>query len=99
MNKPFTPLKNNQTKLTAGQLPLAEVNPTRVIWKTVFLTLLMLVLLLSYNITTAQVYCTMVCNDNLNISVGNECSVTILYDQILEDGDNSRSCTPNGYQA
>ena len=99
MNKPFTPLKNNQTKLTAGQLSPSKGNPARVIWKTVFLTVLMLILLLSYNTTTAQVYCTMVCNDNLNISVGNECSVVIRYDQIMEDGDNSLSCTPNGYQA
>ena len=41
----------------------------------------------------------MVCNDNLNISIGNECSATILYDMILEDGDNSMSCSPNGSQA
>jgi len=99
MNKPFTPLKNNQAKLTVGQLPARVGNPASVIWKTVLLTLLMLTLLLSYNTTSAQVYCTMVCNDNLNVSVGNECSVTIQYDQILEDGDNSRTCTPNGYQA
>ncbi len=99
MNKPFTPFKNNQAKSKAGQLLTPIGNSAGVIWRTVLLTLLMLTLLLSYNTTTAQVYCTMVCNDNLNISVGNECSVTILYDQILEDGDNSRSCTPNGYQA
>jgi len=96
MNKPFTPLKNNQAKPTVGQLPRPVGNSASVIWRTVGLTALMLILLLSYNTTTAQVYCTMVCNDNLNISVGNECSVTIQYDQILEDGDNSRTCTPNG---
>ncbi len=99
MNKHFTPLKNKQTKWTVGQLPSTGGNPAKLIWRTVFLTLLMLTLLLSYNTTSAQVYCTMVCNDNLNVSVGNECSVTIQYDQILEDGDNSRTCTPNGYQA
>ncbi len=99
MNKPFTPLKNNQAKPTVGQLPQPLGNSVSVIWRTVGLTALMLLLLLSYNTTTAQVYCTMVCNDNLNVSVGNECSVTIYYDQILEDGDNSRTCTPNGYQA
>lgn len=99
MNKPFTPLKNNQAKSTVGKLPPNTGSSAGVIWRTVFLTVLMLTLLLSYNTSTAQVYCTMVCNDNLNVSVGNECSVTILYDQILEDGDNSRTCTPNGYQA
>jgi hypothetical protein len=71
-----------------------------VFWKTIFVTVLMLSLLFSYNTVFAQnVYCTMVCNDNLNISVGNQCSVTIRYDQIMEDADNSYTCTPNGPQA
>ncbi|MEM1121031.1 MAG: cohesin domain-containing protein, partial [Bacteroidota bacterium] len=101
MNKPFTPLKNSpsdQTKVA----PSTVGGATEVIWKTIFLTILMLVLLLSYNTANAQyqnAYCTMVCNDDLNISVGNGCSVTIRYDQILEDGDNSITCTPNGPQA
>jgi len=103
MNKPFTPLKNSQkSKTTVGQIPQAVGSSAEVIWKTIFFTIFMLSLLLSYNTAHAQyenAYCTMVCNDNLNVSVGNGCSVTIRYDQILEDGDNSYTCTPNGPQA
>ncbi len=102
MNKPFTPLKNNQSSITtAGQIPRVVGNSAKVIWKTVILTIFMLSMLLGYNDAFAQsnVHCTMVCNDDLNISVGNDCSVTIYYDQILEDGDNSRTCSPNGIHA
>ena len=88
MNKHFTPLKNNQAK----PIPQPVGNSASVIWRTVGLTALMLILLLSYNTSTAQVYCTMVCNDNLNVSVGNECSVTIRYDQILDLDRHCHSC-------
>jgi len=40
----------------------------------------------------AQAYCTMICNDDISVSIGNDCEATILYDMILEDGDNSRTC-------
>jgi len=100
MNEPFTPFKNNHARQTVGQIPSVVGSSFKVIWKTVFVTVLTLGLLLIYNNAyTQNVYCTMVCNDNLNFSVGNECSVTIRYDQILEDGDNSYTCTPNGWQA
>ena len=43
--------------------------------------------------------CTMGCNDNVQVSVGNDCKAKITYDLILEDPDNSNICTPNGPQA
>ena len=99
MNQSFTSLQKNEPKEIMEQLSKFKKNSIATIWKTVLLTALMLSLLLGYNSAYAQVYCTMVCNDNLNISVGNECSATILYDMILEDGNNSYSCSPNGRQA
>ncbi|MFK7937531.1 MAG: HYR domain-containing protein, partial [Saprospiraceae bacterium] len=47
----------------------------------------------------AQPYCTMVCNDNLNVSLGPSCEAKITYDMILEDPDNSYHCLPNGRSA
>ena len=44
----------------------------------------------------AQAYCTMICNDEVSVSVGLECQATILYDMVLEDGDNPMLCSPNG---
>ncbi len=99
MNEPFTPFNNVNPKNGERQQFPQKGETIQTIWKTIFLTLLMLILLLGYNQAFAQPYCTMVCNDNLNISIGNECSATILYDMILEDGDNSMSCSPNGSQA
>ncbi|MEM6321028.1 MAG: cohesin domain-containing protein [Bacteroidota bacterium] len=101
MNKPFTPLQNKARKATSAKaIPVTAGSATGIVWKTVILTIFLLGLLLSFNTAYAQnVYCTMVCNDNLNISIGNQCSVTVRYDMILEDGDNSYSCTPNGWQA
>ena len=98
MNKPFTPLNNNHPRQNVAPVPSVVGSSSKVIWKTVLVTGLVLGLLLSHNTAFSQ-YCTMVCNDNLNYSVGNECSVTVRYDQILEDGDNSYTCSPNGWQA
>lgn len=44
----------------------------------------------------AQAYCTMICNDEVSVSVGINCEATVLYDMVLEDGDNPRLCSPNG---
>jgi len=59
---------------------------------------LMLLLLASSTSVQAQ-QCTMTCNPNVQISVGTDCRAVISYDQILEDADNSRTCSPNGRQA
>lgn len=101
MNKPFTPYQKNEPKEMVADLATVRSTSLSIIWKTVLLTVFMLGFLLSYNNAFAQNggYCTMVCNDNLNVSVGNNCEVTILYDMILEDGDNSYSCSPNGPSA
>ena len=61
----------------------------------ILLTLLMMILPGTMQLN-AQAYCTMICNDDISVSIGNDCEATILYDMILEDGDNSRTCSPNG---
>ncbi len=68
---------------------------TRLTPSAILLTFLMIMLpgVLHLN---AQAYCTMICNDDISISIGINCEATIFYDMILEDGDNSRTCTPNG---
>ena len=101
MNKPFTPYQKNEPKELVSDIASLRRDSLNVIWRTVLLTVFMLGFLLCYNNAFAQNggYCTMVCNDNLNVSVGNNCEVTILYDMILEDGDNSYSCSPNGPSA
>ena len=40
--------------------------------------------------------CTMVCNDQVNVSLPAACEAEILYDMILEDPNNPLVCTPNG---
>jgi hypothetical protein len=47
----------------------------------------------------SQAFCTIACNDNIQISLGTDCRAKITYDLILEDADNSRICSPNGPQA
>ncbi|MEL7020825.1 MAG: HYR domain-containing protein, partial [Bacteroidota bacterium] len=61
---------------------------------------LLFVLVIGYSwAAQSQPYCTMVCNDNLNVSLGRNCEATITYDMILEDPDNSYHCLPNGRTA
>jgi hypothetical protein len=47
----------------------------------------------------AQPYCTMACNDQINVSLGVTCNAEIPYDLILEDASNPITCLPNGPQA
>ncbi len=47
----------------------------------------------------AQVYCSMNCNDNVQVSLNQECEALITYDLMLEDGNNPNICSPNGPQA
>ncbi|MEM1119007.1 MAG: T9SS type A sorting domain-containing protein [Bacteroidota bacterium] len=44
-------------------------------------------------------FCTIACNDNIQVSLGTDCRAKITYDMVLEDADNSRICSPNGPQA
>lgn len=60
---------------------------------------MVLFLLASSTSVQAQAFCTIACNDNLQVSLGSDCRVKITYDMILEDADNSRICSPNGPQA
>ncbi len=60
---------------------------------------MMLFMLASSTSAEAQAYCTIACNDNLQVSLGTDCRAKITYDMILEDADNSRTCSPNGRQA
>ncbi|MFK7983885.1 MAG: T9SS type A sorting domain-containing protein [Saprospiraceae bacterium] len=60
---------------------------------------MMLFMLASSTSANAQAYCTIACNDNLQVSLGTDCRAKITYDMILEDADNSRTCSPNGRQA
>ncbi len=60
---------------------------------------MVLFLLASSTSVQAQAFCTIACNDNLQVSLGNDCRVVVTYDMILEDADNSRICSPNGPQA
>jgi len=62
------------------------------------LSMMLLTLALSTS-AEAQAYCTIACNDNLQVSLGTDCRAKITYDMILEDADNSRICSPNGRQA
>ena len=99
MNRPLTPLQTDSPFELGGRTKQIQVQNAGFVWRTILLTLFMLGLLLSYNAAFSQTYCTMICNDYLNVSVGNDCSVTLNYDQIMEDADNSNTCTPNGSQA
>jgi len=60
---------------------------------------MVLFLLASSTSVQAQAFCTIACNDNLQVSLGDDCRAVITYDMILEDADNSRICSPNGPQA
>lgn len=44
----------------------------------------------------ANASCTMVCNDQVNVSLPSDCEMEITYDMILEDPNNPLVCTPNG---
>jgi len=46
--------------------------------------------------TTNAGACTMVCNDQVNVSLPADCAAEITYDMILEDPNNPLVCTPNG---
>ena len=46
--------------------------------------------------TNSAQACTMVCNDQVNVSLPAECESEILYDMILEDPNNPLVCLPNG---
>ena len=94
MNKPCTPLSATKDKGTMQSYLSVWNDCTRL----TFLGLLTLLLMVFPLMTSlnAQAYCTIVCNDELTISLGSTCETTIYYDQIVVDGDNSRTCSPNG---
>ncbi len=58
-----------------------------------------IVLLFSWMGNATAQYCSPACNDGINLSIGANCEAEIYYDMILENGDNSSACNPNGYQA
>ncbi len=95
MNNPCTPLGATVgTDALCSYLTVFN-KITRLTPPAILLTLLMIFLPGMMHLD-AQAYCTMICNDDISVSIGINCEATILYDMILEDGDNSRTCTPNG---
>ena len=58
----------------------------------------MLLVFLGINAVSAQ-NCSPTCNDMVQTSFDVYCSVPLTYDMFLEDGDNPRTCSPNGPQA
>ena len=96
MNKPCTP----RTPMDVMESIRAHLFKRKIFTllplKTLLSTLLLWMLLPSYNTILGQAYCSMICNDEISVSIGVTCEVTILYDMILEDGDDSRTCSPNG---
>lgn len=77
----------------------STLNATTRTSKTITGLFLMTVLTLLNTEINAQPYCTMACNDQINVSLGGTCDGEITYDMILEDGNNSNICLPNGPQA
>ena len=55
-----------------------------------------LILIVAFENQQVLGQCTMVCNDNLHVTIPNTCEAEIRYDMILEDPDNPYICTPNG---
>ncbi len=66
---------------------------TNTIRQTVFLFNFLLLILQG---PASQAQCTMVCNNQVNISLGESCATLITYDMILEDPNNPLTCTPVG---
>ncbi len=61
------------------------------------LTIIILFLLTTTNThLSGQAYCTMACNNLVNVSLPQECEAEIKYDMILEGSYNSSTCSPNG---
>jgi len=67
--------------------------------KSYYLTLLFFLTLSAFNKVLAQAHCTMICHDEITVSVGIECEISVIYDMLLKDGDNPRLCSPNGKSA
>jgi len=87
MNKPITTFQEDDLAQLSNSLHQPG-GQAALVWRTVLITILLLMLLLSYNKTFGQtVSCTMVFSNRLNISVGKECMVTIRYDQNNENID------------
>jgi len=59
----------------------------------------MFLVFLGVNDASAQANCSPTCNDLVQTSFDVWCNVPLTYDMFLEDGDNPRTCTPNGPQA
>ena len=59
----------------------------------------MFLVFLGVNNASAQANCSPTCNDLVQTSFDVWCKVPITYDMFLEDGDNPRTCSPNGPQA
>lgn len=47
----------------------------------------------------AMAQCQLNCNDNVQVSLNQNCEAIITYDLMLEDPDNPNTCTPNGPSA
>ncbi len=62
-------------------------------------TMSLVLFMLALSTSVQAQHCTIACNDNIQVSLGNDCRAKITYDMILEDADNSSTCSPNGRQA
>ena len=90
-------MNTTNTFVSGGTQHMAYL--TSLIRKATTALFIALLLVIFNNNSLAQPYCSMACNDHVNISLGPSCAATITYDLILEDGDNPILCLPNGPQA
>jgi len=62
------------------------------------LLVLVLAVLCCYSTAYSQ-YCSMTCNQGLQVSLNGDCEALVTYDMMLEDPHNPQTCLPNGAQA
>lgn len=64
------------------------------------LTIIILIFLTTTNThLAAQAFCTMACDNSVNVSLSQSCFAEIKYDMILEGTYNNNTCSPNGPSA
>ncbi len=99
------PMKKTITSCSLKRINLHILDHTLFFYNKVFikgplLTIIILVLLTTTNThLSGQTYCTMACNNLVNVSLPQECEAEIKYDMILEGTYNSSNCVPNGPSA
>jgi hypothetical protein len=92
--KRTTTLQYSQNRLTQAWGILTTMD----IRKGNFLPTFFAIIILFF-VTNTTWGCTMVCNNQVNVSLPFNCQAEITYDMILEDPNNPLVCTPNGSSA